>query len=112
MKKLEKNILIKGLAASPGIVEGYVKIVFDPSKIEKLPKNTILVVSNTDPSWVTLIIQSKGIISNSGNVLCHAAIVSREFDIPCIVGTINATEILKDNMKIKLDGSKGEVYLA
>lgn len=109
-KRQTKNVLLRGLAASPGIVEGYIKIVFDPSIINKLPKNTILVVPNTDPSWAALLIQAKGIITNTGNLLCHAAIISRELNIPCIVGTINATELLRDNMKVKMDGSKGVLY--
>lgn len=112
-KKSEKQqILVKGLGASAGFVVGYVKIVYDPSEVDRLPENTILVVTNTDPSWATLLLQAKGIITNTGNLLCHAAIVSREFGIPCIVGTINATETLKDDMKVKMDGLKGVVYNA
>ena len=111
MNESEKpQILIKGLGACEGTVEGYVKIVYDPSQIDRLPEDTILVVPNTDPSWATLLLQAKGIITNTGNLLCHAAIVAREFGIPCVVGTINATERLKDGMKVVVDGLKGVVY--
>ncbi len=106
----EKKVLIKGLGACEGIARGKVKIVYDPSEIDKLPDNTILVVPNTDPSWTPLLLQAKGIVTNTGNLLCHAAIVAREFGIPCVVGTINATEILKDGQKIVIDGLKGVIY--
>ena len=109
-KFANKKVLIKGLGACEGVIEGVVKIVFDPSEVNNLPPNTILVVPNTDPSWATLLLQAKGIITNTGNLLCHAAIVAREFEIPCIVGTINATEVLKNGQKILMDGGKGEVY--
>lgn len=111
INKPEKHqILVKGLGVCSGTVEGQVKIVYDPSQIDTLSENTILVVPDTNPSWVPLLLQAKGIITNMGNLLCHAAIVAREFEIPCIVGTINATEILKDGMIIKIDSLKGLIY--
>lgn len=113
INKLEKQqILVKGLGACGGTVEGHVKIVYDPSEIDTLRENTILVVPDTDPSWATLLLQAKGIITNAGNLLCHAAIIAREFGIPCIVGTINATEIIKNDMKVRMDGLKGVVHNA
>ena len=111
-KSKKQQVLVKGLGACGGTVEGNVKIIYDPSETDRLPENTILVVPNTDPSWATLLLQAKGIITNTGNLLCHAAIVAREFGIPCIVGTINATEILKNDMKVKMGGLKGVVHNA
>ena len=105
-----KKVLVKGLGACEGIVEGKVKIVYDPSEIDKLSDNVILVVPNTDPSWTPLLLQAKGIITNTGNLLCHAAIVAREFGIPCIVGTTNATEKLKEGQKVIIDGLNGVIY--
>lgn len=106
-----KDILVKGIGASPGVVVGYVRIIFDPSDaMDKLKEDDILVTSMTDPSWTICIGKAKAIITNSGGVLSHAAIVARELGIPCVVGTENATEKLKNGMKIIVDGLKGLIY--
>lgn len=108
---MTKKVLIKGIGASQGVVIGYVRIAFDPSQvIEKFKEDDILVTSMTDPNWTICMRKAKAIITNSGGVLSHAAIVARELGIPCIVGTTNATEKLKDGIKIIVDGLKGLVY--
>ena len=105
------EILVKGLGASPGKVNGIVKIARNPEEArKKLKKGEILVVSMTDPSYVTAMKRASAIITNTGGILCHVAIVAREFGIPCVVGTKNATEVLRDGMKVTVDGSKGVVY--
>ena len=103
------KVLIKGTSASLGIVKGKVKILRDPSESHKIKKGDILVTEMTDPLYMHAMMKAGGIITNIGGVLSHAAIVSREFHIPCIVGTEKATEILKDNQIIVLDATKGEV---
>jgi pyruvate,water dikinase len=105
------KILLKGIGASPGIIEGFVRIVFDIYGIEdKLKGDDILVTSNTDPNWTIYMNKFKAIITDTGGILSHAAIVAREFGIPCIVGTIKGTEVLKEGMHIKIDGLKGIIY--
>jgi pyruvate,water dikinase len=107
------KILVKGLGASPGKISGIVKIAYTVKEAErKLKKGEILVVSMTDPSYVTVMKKASAIITNTGGILCHAAIVARELNIPCVVGTKNATETLKDGMKVIVDGLKGVVYEA
>ncbi len=103
------KILIKGTPASLGTVKGKVKILHNSSESHKIKKGDILVVEMTDPLYMHAMMRAGGIITNVGGVLSHAAIVSREFHIPCIVGTKKATEVLKDNQIIVLDATRGEV---
>ena len=91
------KVLLKGTPASLGTVKGKVKILRDPSESHKVKKGDILVVEMTDPLYMTAIMKAGGIITNIGGMLSHAAIVSRELKIPCLVGTENATEILTED---------------
>ncbi len=104
------KILLKGTPASLGSAKGKVKILRDPSESHKLKKGDILVADMTDPLYMHAMMKAGGIITNIGGVLSHAAIISRELKIPCIVGTKKATLILKDGQIIKLDATKGKVY--
>lgn len=103
------KILLKGTTASLGTVKGKVKILHDSSESHKINKGDILVIEMTDPLYMHAMMRAGGVITNIGGVLSHAAIVSRELHIPCIVGTGNATEALKDNQLVILDATKGEV---
>jgi len=102
--------LLEGLAAAPGVVTGIVKIVPEIEDIEKVKTGDILVTKMTSPSWVPVMKKAKGIITNEGGRTCHAAIVSRELGIPCVVGTSNATEALRDGEEVTIDGFTGKVY--
>jgi len=103
------KVLLKGTPASLGTVKGKVKILRDPSESHKVKKGDILVVEMTDPLYMTAIMKAGGIITNIGGMLSHAAIVSRELKIPCLVGTENATEILTEDQLIVLDATRGEI---
>lgn len=103
------TVLLKGTPASLGTVKGKVKILRDPSESHKIKKGDILVTEMTDPLYMHAMMKAGGIITNIGGVLSHAAIVSREFHIPCIVGTEKATEVLKEDQIVVLDATKGEV---
>ncbi len=102
--------IMEGLAAALGVVTGIVKVVPEIEDIEKVTKGDILVTRMTSPSWVPVMKKASGIITNEGGRTCHAAIVSRELGIPCVVGTSNATEVLKDGMEVTIDGFNGKVY--
>ncbi len=109
-KRKDEEIILRGIGASPGVTLGFARICHTPSEIpQKFQGNDVLVVATTDPEWTASMKKAKGIVTNSGGILCHAAIVAREFEIPCVVGTRKATEVLKDGMKIKIDGLKGVV---
>lgn len=102
-------ILLKGGAASPGIVTGHVKIVQTPKQISKIKKGDILVSIMTSPDFVPAMKLAGGIITDKGGVTSHAAIVSRELGIPCVVGTKDATKKLKDGDVVTVNGKEGIV---
>jgi phosphoenolpyruvate synthase/pyruvate phosphate dikinase len=100
---------VKGITASPGKAKGRVRIIETYKDIKKVKKGDILVTHMTSQRYIPAIKKAKAIITEEGGLTCHAAIISREFKIPCIIGTKNATKILKDNDKIELDADKGVV---
>ncbi|MCD6247276.1 MAG: hypothetical protein J7J87_02475 [Candidatus Diapherotrites archaeon] len=108
--KLKAKVLVDGLAASPGIASGKVIVVPTIKDIEKVKESCILVTKMTNPDWVPIMKKSKAIVTDEGGTTCHAAIVSRELGIPCIVGTENGTKKLKDGMTVTVDGYNGYVY--
>ncbi|MGB9937533.1 MAG: phosphoenolpyruvate synthase [Methanobacterium sp.] len=106
----EREIVTKGLGASPGMGSGAVKIIKDNDELDKIHEGDILVTVMTTPDMVPAMKRADGIITDEGGVTCHAAIVSRELGIPCVVGTGDATKILEENEIVTLDGNKGTVY--
>jgi pyruvate,water dikinase len=104
------DVLVKGFGASPGIGGGKVKIVHDASELTKVEKGNVLVAKMTSPDMVPAMERASAIVTNEGGVTCHAAIVSRELGIPCIVGSENATEVLKDDQEVTVDAKAGVVY--
>jgi len=115
-KKIEKlevskaKILVEGFPASPGISEGKVKLIRTMSELSKIQQGDILVTVMTNPDMVVTMQKANGIVTDEGGMTAHAAIVSREMGIPCVVGTRNATEILKENQSVTVDGTNGKVY--
>lgn len=105
----KEKIILKGTSASQGIAIGKVKLIKNPL-IEKFKKGSILVVKTTDPSMVQVMAKSRAIVTDLGGITSHPAIIARELRIPCIVSTLKATKVLKNNQKIKVDGTKGLVY--
>ncbi|MBU0586403.1 phosphoenolpyruvate synthase [Candidatus Micrarchaeota archaeon] len=104
------KILIKGLAASPGTACGKVKICASAKEISKVTQGDILVATMTTPDYVPAMKKAAGIITDQGGMTSHAAIVSRELGIPCIVGTSKATTTLEDGSVVSMDGQNGLVY--
>lgn len=104
--------LLRGRTGAGGLVTGKVHIV-DPDNInEKFPAGAILVCKVTTPNYVPLMQRAGGIITDQGGILSHAAIVARELDKPCIVGTGNATTELKDGQTVTVDADNGTVTLS
>lgn len=104
------KILTKGLGASPGTVAGRVKIFTENMSLDEVKDGDILVTTMTMPDMVPAMSRAAAIVTDEGGMTCHAAIVSRELGTPCVVGTSNATEVLKDGMLVTVDGSTGTVY--
>jgi pyruvate,water dikinase len=109
-KFMEKDILVKGNGVSPGQASGKVKIILNAKDISNFHEGEILVTEMTTPDWVPAMKIAAAVITNLGGKTCHAAIVSRELGVPCIVGTENATKVLKDGDVVTVDGQRGLVF--
>lgn len=109
--KISTAPVLTGAAASPGIGTGPVKILKGPKEIGKVEKGDVLVAPMTSPDYVPAMKKASAIVTNEGGLTSHAAIVSRELGIPCVVGTDKATETLKDGMVVTVDGASGEVFV-
>lgn len=103
--------ILEGAAASPGIGTGHVRILHGPKEISKVKSGDVLVAKMTSPDYVPAMKKAVAIVTNEGGQTSHAAIVSRELGIPCVVGTKTATDVLKENDVITVDGAKGAIYL-
>lgn len=110
MAEVTGEAILSGLAASYGVVAGKVRIVADVNELDKVQLGDILVTKMTDPDFVPAMKRAAGIVTDEGGVTSHAAIVSREMGIPCVVGTGNATKILMDGDLITIDAKAGKVY--
>jgi pyruvate,water dikinase len=102
-------ILVRGLGASPGIASGPVRVLRDVKEIARLQRGEILVAPMTNPDWVPALRRAAAVVTDSGGATCHAAIVSRELGVPCIVGARDATSVLADGERVTVDGSSGTV---
>ncbi|MBI2617737.1 hypothetical protein HYW55_06400 [Candidatus Gottesmanbacteria bacterium] len=102
---------IKGQVASSGIARGVVRIVKGVKDIKKVKTGNILVAPSTHPDYVSAMRKAAAIVTDEGGITSHAAIVSREFGIPCIVGTGNATKVLNNGQMVEVDATKGMVKI-
>ena len=109
-KRIEAAVLLTGSAASPGTDAGPVKIVRGPSEIGKIEKGDVLVAEMTTPDYVPAMKRAVAIVTDRGGRTCHAAIVSRELGVPCVVGAGDATAKLTTGQIVTVDGSAGKVY--
>jgi len=110
IKELSGEVILKGLAASPGIGSGKIRIVKNLDDLGKVKKGDILVTEMTNPDMVVTMQRCAAIVTDEGGLTAHAAIVSREMGIPAIVGTQTATTKLKEEEVITVDGYTGKVY--
>ncbi|MFH1053610.1 MAG: PEP-utilizing enzyme [Candidatus Woesearchaeota archaeon] len=104
--------MIKGTVANKGFAKGHVKIInsqYDRESIKNFEKGEILVASMTTPDFINAINKASAIVTNEGGILCHAAIVAREMNIPCVIGTKVATKVLKDGDFVEVDADNGIV---
>ena len=107
----EAEIVLKGLPASPGVYGGKAKVVLSPEEAAKeIQKGDILVTKMTNPDWVPYMRVAGAIVTDEGGMTCHAAIVSRELGIPCIVGAREATKLMKSGETYTVDARSGVIY--
>lgn len=109
-KEEKLNVLVRGLAASPGIAAGPVVIIKDMNEIARVNEGDILVTGMTNPDMVPAMRKAAAVVTDEGGRTCHAAIVSRELGIPCIVGSKDGTKILKEGMQVTVDATRGVVF--
>ncbi|WP_437283422.1 phosphoenolpyruvate synthase [Sorangium sp. So ce375] len=103
------ELLVSGLGASPGTASGTVRVLRSPEEGQRLKAGEVLVAPMTSPDWVPAIRRAAALVTDSGGMTCHAAIVSRELRIPCVVGTRAATRTLRDGETVTVDGAHGKV---
>ncbi len=108
---IEKTDSLKGQIACKGVVRGRARVIFDPSDPKGFQPGDILITSMTRPEFVPIMKQAGAVVTNEGGITCHAAIISRELGIPCIIGTKTATIVFKDGDMVEVDAEKGVVRI-
>ena len=104
-------MIIKGTPASQGKIKGTARVVLSLDNIDTFKPGDVLVTKATSPSWTPFIHASSAVVTELGGTLSHAAIVSREYGKPAVVGVKNATKLIKDGQKIEVNGKSGEVSI-
>jgi phosphohistidine swiveling domain-containing protein len=110
-EKLKSFKEIKGQIANVGIITGKAKIVTGPKDFSKIKKGEILVTHMTTPEFIPILKKAIAIVTDEGGITCHAAIVARELNIPCIISTKIATKVLNDNDFVEVDANKGVIKI-
>jgi pyruvate,water dikinase len=106
---IEDPRLLKGVGGSRGTVTGKVKVMHSLNEAQRLQPGDILVVETTTPPWTPLFNTAAAVVTDTGGVLSHCAVVAREYGIPAVVGTGVATQLLKDGQVVEVDGTAGTV---
>jgi pyruvate,water dikinase len=104
----EGRLLLEGEAVGTKIGQGEVTVIKDPREINKFKSGQVLVTDMTDPDWEPIMKVAGAIVTNKGGRTCHAAIVSRELGVPCVIGTGDGSRVLKNGSEVTVDCSKGE----
>jgi pyruvate,water dikinase len=103
------NALVRGLGAAPGTASGRVRVLRSPADGDQLLDGEVLVAPATSPDWMAVMRRAAAVVTESGGITCHAAIVSRELGVPCIVGARGATTTLVDGTVVTVDATEGVV---
>ncbi len=103
------EVLLQGLPAVPGSASGVVRVLKDPADGARLQDGEVLVAKMTNPDWLPTMRRASALVTDTGGMTCHAAIVARELGVPCIVGARTATKDLKDGVVVTVDGTHGRV---
>ena len=101
--------MLRGLAASPGVYEGTARLIAGPAEFERIVQGDVLVTMSTTEAFNILLPLLGAIVTDSGGLLSHSAIVAREYGIPGVVGTRQGTELIADGARVRVDGTAGEV---
>ncbi|KZE72399.1 phosphoenolpyruvate synthase [Paenibacillus elgii] len=101
---------IVGLAVSSGVIEGRARVILTMEDAD-LEDGDILVTSFTDPSWTPLFVSIKGLVTEVGGLMTHGAVIAREYGLPAVVGVENATKLIKDGQRIRVNGTEGYIEI-
>jgi pyruvate,water dikinase len=101
---------LKGYPVSPGVYEGPVRLIRTVEELASVQSGEVLVATSTGPTFNVVLPLIGALVTERGGVLSHAAIVSREYGLPGIVGCVGATTRLKTGMRVRVDGGTGEVW--
>ncbi len=107
----ERTAVITGLAASLGVVEGRARVILRADQLGELEQGEVLVAPSTSPSWTPVFGKIVAAVSDIGGVMCHAAIVAREYGLPAVVGAAGATKRIKTGDRLRVDGDAGTVTI-
>ena len=101
---------IVGLPVSSGVIEGRARVILNMEDAD-LEDGDILVTSFTDPSWTPLFVSIKGLVTEVGGLMTHGAVIAREYGLPAVVGVENATKLIKDGQRIRVNGTEGYIEI-
>ncbi len=101
--------VVRGIAANHGKATGIVKVLHNYEDIRGVKDGDIVVASMTTPNYISAMEKASAFVTDEGGMTCHAAIVAREFGVPCVIGTVNATKVLKDGQLVEVDADNGVV---
>jgi pyruvate,water dikinase len=101
---------IAGIAVSSGLVEGRARVILKMEDAD-LEEGDILVTAFTDPSWTPLFVSVKGLVTEVGGLMTHGAVIAREYGLPAVVAVENATRLIKDGQRIRVNGTDGYVVI-
>jgi len=109
--KPELKADLYGTASAPGVIEGTARVVFSQGQFSEVQPGDILVAPVTTPYWTPLFGIIKGVVTDYGGAMSHSVVVGREYGLPVVAGTVEATSKIKTGQKIKVDGDMGAVYI-
>ncbi|MCM3439390.1 phosphoenolpyruvate synthase [Metabacillus halosaccharovorans] len=101
---------IAGLPVSSGVIEGRARVILNMEDAD-LQDGDILVTTFTDPSWTPLFVSIKGLVTEVGGLMTHGAVIAREYGLPAVVGVENATKVIKDGQRIRVNGTEGYIEI-
>lgn len=105
------TVVVRGIGAAPGRAAGPVRVVHDPDD-PTVPDGAVVVAATTSPDWLPILRRAAALVTDQGGLTCHAAIVSRELGLPCVVGTRTGTTALRDGLRVEVDGRQGTIARA
>jgi pyruvate,water dikinase len=107
----QEGDVLQGIAASSGSYTGTVRVIVDESQFSEIRAGDVLVCPTTSPAWSMLFSSIGGLVTDSGGILSHPAIIAREYRVPAVVATGNATQLLRDGQQVTVNGTIGTVQV-